>query len=275
MLLISQDLLAFPYGKWYPDTWNQCLLTNEHNEITVSQGRADRRNTLCDEEKIYINNFFPYVSDNPHRQLGEIFKDHFDDITNEDFGRLKNKIPTREQGDISPMPYVESFLKYLKACKIYITCIDKFIDAPMEEKNADVAVIDNIINKIKNPYNYKLLNSIITDLQNKKTMKRIWDKMHTEDLFVFDRYYNKNKADPQITIPTERICFVSHFDMCENCENLMIKFLEQMEECKSTRFNENSKYSYKILVGSFVQYGKSRERNSESKLLKIKRVLSK
>ena len=106
-------------------------------------------------------------------------------------------------------------------------------------------------------------------------MKRIWDKMHTEDLFVFDRYYNKNKADPQITIPTERICFVSHFDMCENCENLMIKFLEQMEECKSTRFNENSKYSYKILVGSFVQYGKSRERNSESKLLKIKRVLSK
>ena len=275
MLFICQDLLAFPYGKWYPAIWNQCLLTNKNNEETVSRGRADKRNTLCDEEKIYINNFFPYVSVNPHRQLGEIFKDHFDDITDKDLENLKNKLPTKKQGDTSPSPYVKSFLKYLNACKVYITCIDKFIDASTEEKNADVAVIDNIINKIKSPYDYKHLKGIIANLQNSKTMKRIWDKIHTEDLFVFDHYYNNNKEYPQITIPTERICFVSHFDMCENCENLMIKFLEQMEECKSTRFNENSEYSYKILVGSFVQYGKSRERNSESKLLKIKRVLSK
>jgi len=101
-------------------------------------------------------------------------------------------------------------------------------------------------------------------------MGRIWNKMHTENLFIFDHYYNKHEK--RIMVPKDKVCFVSHFDMCEACETMMVKFVEQMGECPITYFNQNREYQYKILVGSFVEYKNSRKRDDPSKLLKIKRI---
>lgn len=270
ILLICNSLLSFPWGRWYPDYVNECILGNTGNEEIVSGKRRDKRNTLCDEQNIYINNFFPYVCED-RRQLADILKDHFGNITDEDLQRLKNKTPTKQKNDNSPRPYVESFLKYLEACKVYIKTINNFIVASDEDKKADEKVFTDIIAKIERPYNYNLLNNIITHLGNKNIMGRIWNKMHTENLFLFDHYYNEDLQNPDITIPTNRICFVSHFDMCGNCEKMMVKLVGKMDECPSMYFNKNQQYSYKILIGSFEKYFDSRERNNSSKLLKIKR----
>ena len=267
-LLISNSLLSYPYGKWYPNNVSEYILLNTSSEDIVAKSRADRRNTLCDEKNIYINNFFPYIS-NDHRQLGDILKDHFSDISDKDLQMLKNK---NLNMSLSAKDYIDSYLRYLEACKIYIRVINNFKGVCHEEADADEKVIDEIIKETKKPpYNYVILNNLKSKLTNRETMRRIWDKMHTESLFLFDHYYSKDIKNPQIIIPTLRVCFVSHFDMCEKCERMMTNLVEQMDSCKSFCFRKNPDYEYKISVGSLQEYCCSRNRNGFCKLVKIKR----
>ena len=57
-------------------------------------------------------------------------------------------------------------------------------------------------------------------LKNSNKMRYIWAYMHTERLFLFHKFFagstNKLKAC------SEPIVFVAHWDMCENCEKLML-----------------------------------------------------
>lgn len=267
LLFSNQLLLAFPYGKWYPNNWYDFLIQNQENEIIVSKGLFSGRNILCDENKVYVNNFFPYINCN-YRQLADILKDKFQDINDEDLKNLKQRMPSEKESGILSKPYVESFLKYLNACKVYILTFSGDVSY------LDEIILDDLISDVMHNecYGERLLN-IIRKLQNPAKMKPIWDKMHTENLFLFDNYFNGNLDNPKIDVPTNRICFVSYLDMCQNCETMMINLLNRMEECQSTFFNNDGQYAYKILVGSFCLYGNSRSRDNASKLLKIKREI--
>lgn len=238
------------------------MIQNQENERIVSRGLFNYRNVLCDENKIYINNFFPHINCT-YRQLADIFKDKFSAITDEDLKNLKNKVSSEKEPDTLSKPYIESFLKYLEVCKVYVLTF-----------SGNVTYLDDLISDaINNECCRERLDNIIRKLQDPAKMKPIWDKMHTENLFLFDNYFNGNLDKPKIDVPTNKICFVSHLDMCQNCETMMINLLNRMEECQSTFFNNDGQYAYKILVGSFCPCGNSRSRDNASKLLKIKRKI--
>lgn len=277
---ISHFLLSCQWGKWLEGrVFIPLIEGNKEKEIKVQERLSGNHNSLCDKDDFYVNNFFPYnekelniVKDT--KQLSDIFNelgisvllDGQKEIINEDdLARLKNpNAATDDNRDL----YVKSFVKFLEAVKIYLNVF-----------NASSEYIDQIIRKSnqKEGPDEKLL-CIMTMLEDRNKMLNIWAYMHTERLFLFHKFFdvmaNKLKAF------SEPVVFVSHYDMCENCEKLM---LEKMKDIKSTKIFKRSdaskiSHDYKIFVGGFFehkyqkdgQWKSSRNRNGQTGLLKTR-----
>lgn len=270
VFFINFVLLSCSGGKWYKQVCTIPLIeNNRENELKVSNGKVGKNNILCDENHIYINNFFPHQNAVQHRQLAEIFKDHeinvhfkFDSkdfnekITQADLDNIKKVNSPNLSG--SPKPYIRSLLKFLKAVEIYL-------DIFQVNKAYITQLIDTINTSCSN---YALLKKLKTDLTNKEKMGKIWENMHTEPLLLFDKFFDSQTN--ALKTPTEIIRFVSYLDMCENCEGHMTKILDKMGSCNEKLFKNNENYRYKILVGSFFPLNKIGEDTTDNKLLKIK-----
>lgn len=235
-------------------------MINRENEVRVGCGKFGPHNTLCDERTwlLYVNNMFPYVKKDV-RQLGDILvnKGLLDE---EDWDRVKRELPTKKGGDVSPRPYVESFKKFIDQVIVYLEVFGF---------DEGVGALKGISEKHGPPYNYQTLTSIVSALKCRDSMSSVWSCMHTERLLIFDKYYDVDEG--KLKDPDECLEFVSRLDMCEACERLMIDTLGKMKRCHSDIFFRGllEEKRYKILVGSFIPYPDSRDRDDESELLKV------
>jgi len=84
--------------------------------------------------------------------------------------------------------------------------------------------------------------------------------MHTEKLWLFDKYFDRETKTWQLVNAPIRL--VSHLDMCKGCEREVFSSLDRV-----TAIGSYSDQSYKILVGSYYPCGNSRNRNAPDTLL--------
>lgn len=267
------------YGKWYADTKpiNGSLLPGKEKFESKVQRIDGVFNVLGDENAniFYVNNFFPYTGEITSlgwttRQLGDIFV-------------KKGMLLASELDKIRQICLNENAIDETQATE-YAEILKKFIDkciVYLEKYNLtnEVRILRKILYKGKDRTGEALLDYLYRALNDSETMKPIWNRMHTERLLIFDKYWMPNatssgEIDFTFHNPWAPLVLISKKDMCSSCEPFMISLLLHMGTIPVNEFSgEYGKESYKILFGSFLPCGDS-EKTDTSKdvpLLKVRR----
>jgi hypothetical protein len=249
LLLKLDDLLSMTnWGRWHPGGPQLVGIINAQQELVVQQGLVGRNLLLSDQGVMYINNMYPIMECDNKKQLGNILVSK-SIITQQDL----NYVCANPALGESPVPHWEALGQFMQGVVRYL-----------EAFGADVGVVQNVYDNYLAPgktRNYQNLNAAKAALQDGNNMRVVWEYMHTEFLYVFDSFFNT--AQQGIVLPFLSFKIVSHYDMCEKCESLML-YMGQWVNEKNYK-NE----SYSILIGSFFPYKDSRSRNGTAKLLKV------
>jgi hypothetical protein len=237
------------WGRWHADQVPQPIgLIDISKEQYVRTGVAFRNLLLSDKGELYINNMYPIMNRNEF-QLGSIlsFKGI---ITNGDLGYVQGSPQFRA----SPVPYWAALGKFVQGVIIYL-------EAFGADTSAIVQIHDDYLAEglVRN---YQNLNSAKNALNN-RGMAGVWEYMHTEFLYMFKECYNVRQK--RFEGPFLSFILVSHNDMCESCERMMITMSSETVETDEPYQD----VSYTVLVGSFLRYHGSRDRNSGNGLLKV------
>ena len=266
------------YGKWYADTRpiDGSLLPGKENFESKVQGIGGVFNVLGDENAdiFYVNNFFPYTGEITSlgwttRQLGDIFVEKGMLLASE-LDKIK-QICLNEGviDETQAIEYAEILKKFINKCIVYL---GKY------NLTDEVRILRRILYKGKDRTDKALLDYLYRALTDSKTMRPIWNRMHTERLLIFDKYWLPNTTSSVETDfifhnPWTPLVLISKKDMCSSCEPFMMSLLLHMEAIPVNEFSgKYGKEPYKILFGSFSHCENS-EKTDDSKdvpLLKVR-----
>lgn len=247
------------WGKWYGDKEEQEVSSigfdNDRVKV-VKTGVSSRNLLLTDEGKIYINNMYPVISAS-HLQLVNVLREKqlIDD-------NCIDLLKTNPVWPKDPRPHVDAFSNFVSAVIIYLQVfqgIDQF-NAALEAMQGAQQLFQK--------KDYKTLNAVKFYLKDRNKMISVWKFMHTEFLCVFHDYYSIRSKSFEGG-PLSR-SIISYYDMCEDCEHLMLWLLLNGVIGEVDTYEGNKGRSdYKILFASFNQYYDSRQRDGKSQLLKV------
>lgn len=209
------------WGRWYSQTPQPRGVIDAPKEGLVRVQRVDKRNALLSSDGVvYINNMYPVYS-RKERQLVDILMGK-EMMKEKDLRNVVGLLPA-SVGESGSYPFIaakcDSLVVFLTGTCVYLGAFNA---------NRERAVImglkdrltsclgDRDCSVIKCLSCYK---GVCAELRKPSVMKGIWDLMHTERLWAFDKFFDKGWKP----LPTQRI--VSYYDMCEACEKMVLERL--------------------------------------------------
>ena len=258
LLSVCVDCCSVQFGHWYGGGVKQRV-----DSIGLDAGRADivkrgltsRNLLLSDEGKMYINNMYP-INSYEYLQLTDVLREK--QLINEDTIHLLSTMPE----------YGENCKSNIEAFYIFAEAVMKYLRVfGMDDKVAGaILAMQKVQQLCQGEKTYQTLCCVKNYLNNKNNMALVWDFMHTEFLYVFHSYYKDDSVFGRNFLSSR---ILSHYDMCERCEQLMSKLSEHASTDKY-RGSDDREECYGILVASFEPYYGSREREgSQKQLLKV------
>ena len=255
-VIVNCYSMQIDWGKWYGDKAKQDVNSIDFDGKQVrivKTGTSSRNLLLTDEGKIYINNMYPINSEN-YLQLVDVLREK--QLIDESHINL---LETNPQWGDDPSPHIDAFLAFVSAVITYLQAFDQIDDAIASMRKAQ---------QLFKKKDYQTLNAIKRYLQNGNEMAPVWKFMHTEFLYIFHDYYSIESGSWGKGYLSRKV--ISHYDMCEDCEYLMLRLLSSGKlGGTDTYMGDKGECNYTILFASFYPYYQSRQRDGNSPLLKV------